>query len=199
MNDFDKINTKIIFIGDSKQLQPVESFNHSKVFDNKNKFEYAGASGGFIDNLGYPFCRGRILDFLEEDKGQYNDTIEVFWATGACLFVRASSFHKVGGFDFDFFAHMEEIDLCWRLKNQGYKIMCIPQSTVYHVGGGTLNQGSRFKTYLNYRNNLLMLYKNLEKNRFKTIFTRLLLDGLSSIKLILDGRPLHIFSILKLS
>jgi GT2 family glycosyltransferase len=166
-------------------------------YDNKEYFEYAGASGGFLDKYGFPFCRGRIFGTLEKDNGQYDKPIEVFWATGACLFVRASSFHSIGGIDFDFFAHMEEIDLCWRLKNKGFKIMCIPQSTVYHVGGGTLNQGSTFKTYLNYRNNLLMLYKNLEKNRFNIIFTRLVLDGVSSVKLIMDGKLLHIFSILK--
>jgi GT2 family glycosyltransferase len=168
-----------------------------KKYDNKEYFEYAGASGGFLDKYAYPFCRGRIFNTLEKDEGQYNEPMEIFWATGACLFVRATTFHKVEGFDHDFFAHMEEIDLCWRLKNKGYKIMCIPQSTVYHVGGGTLNEGSPFKTYLNYRNNLLMLYKNLEKDRFKIIFTRLILDGISSVKLIIDKKPLHIFSILK--
>ena len=168
-----------------------------KQFDDKEYFEYAGASGGFLDKYGFPFCRGRIFDTLEKDRGQYDNPLEVFWATGACLFIRATSFHKVDGFDPDFFAHMEEIDLCWRLKNLGYKIMCIPQSTVYHVGGGTLNQGSTFKTYLNYRNNLFMLYKNLEKNKLKTIFIRLTLDGISSAKFILEGKPLHILSILK--
>lgn len=168
-----------------------------KKYDNKEYFEYAGASGGFLDKYGFPFCRGRIFSTLEKDKGQYDQPMEIFWATGACLFIRATSFHQAEGFDYDFFAHMEEIDLCWRLKNKGYKIMCIPQSTVYHVGGGTLNEGSPFKTYLNYRNNLLMLYKNLEKDRFKIIFTRLILDGISSIKLIIDKKPLHILSILK--
>lgn len=169
-----------------------------KKFDQKNYFEYAGACGGFIDKYGYPYCRGRIFDNLEEDKGQYNNPIEVFWASGACLFLRSSAFYEVGGFDWDFFAHMEEIDLCWKLKNKGYKIMCIPESTVYHVGGGTLKNGSYFKTYLNYRNNLLMLYKNLEpNNRFKTIFIRMFLDGLSSMKMILDKKPLHVFAILK--
>ena len=107
-------------------------------YKKRNTFEYAGASGGFIDNLGYPFCRGRIFDDIEQDNGQYNDAIEVFWATGACLFVRASDFNEVGGLDEDFFAHQEEIDLCWRLKNKGYKIMVQPKSVVYHVGGGTL-------------------------------------------------------------
>ena len=168
-----------------------------KSYHNKNKFEYAGASGGFIDKYGYPFCRGRIFDNVEVDNGQYDEEIEIFWATGACLFIRSSSFFEIGGFDNDFFAHMEEIDLCWRLKNKGYKIMCIPKSHVFHVGGGTLNNCSTFKTYLNYRNNLLMLYKNLEKNRFRIIFSRLVLDGLSSIKFVLDRKPKHIFAILK--
>jgi len=168
-----------------------------KQFDDKEYFEYAGASGGFLDKYGFPFCRGRIFDTLEKDRGQYDNPLEVFWATGACLAVRTEVFKAVGGLDPMLFAHMEEIDLCWRLKNLGYKIMCIPQSTVYHVGGGTLNQGNTFKTYLNYRNNLFMLYKNLEKNKLKTIFIRLTLDGISSAKFILEGKPLHILSILK--
>ena len=169
-----------------------------KKYDEKNSFEYAGASGGYLDRFGYPFCRGRIFDTIEQDNGQYDDTTEIFWASGSCLFIRAHAFFEVGGFDWDFFSHMEEIDLCWKLKNQGYKIMCNPQSTIYHVGGGTLSSENPFKTYLNYRNNLLMLYKNLDsKRRFRIIFTRLCLDGLSSLKFILDGKPIHIFSILK--
>lgn len=149
-------------------------------YNNKNNFEYAGASGGFIDNLGYPFCRGRIFDSVEEDKGQYNDAIEVFWATGACLFVRAVHYNEVGGLDEDFFAHQEEIDMCWRLKNKGYKIMVEPKSVVYHVGGGTLNAGSPFKTHLNFRNNLFMLFKNLPTSSLFTIIPmRLVLDGVA--------------------
>ncbi len=151
-------------------------------YKKRNTFEYAGASGGFIDNLGYPFCRGRIFDDIEQDKGQYNDAIEVFWATGACLFVRASHYNEVGGLDEDFFAHQEEIDLCWRLKNKGYKIMVQPKSVVYHVGGGTLNAGSPFKTHLNFRNNLFMLFKNLPTSSlFTTIPTRLVLDGVAAL------------------
>ena len=151
-------------------------------YKKRNTFEYAGASGGFIDNLGYPFCRGRIFDDLEEDNGQYNDAIEVFWATGACLFIRAAHFNKVGGFDVDFFAHQEEIDLCWRLKNNGYKVMVEPKSVVYHVGGGTLNADSPLKTYLNFRNNLFMLFKNLPTySLFTTIPTRLVLDGVAAL------------------
>jgi GT2 family glycosyltransferase len=169
-----------------------------KKYDDKSSFEYAGACGGHLDKYGFPFCRGRVFDTLEKDKGQYDDAIEVFWASGACLFLRSEAFYEIGGFDWDFFAHMEEIDLCWRLKNKGYKIMCEPKSTVYHVGGGTLNSGSTFKTYLNYRNNLLMLYKNLNpENRFSILFKRMILDGLSAVKFILNGKPLHVFSILK--
>jgi len=123
-------------------------------YNNRNKFEYAGASGGYIDTLGYPYCRGRIFSDIEEDNNQYDDIKEVFWASGACLFVRSENFKEVNGFDNDFFAHQEEIDLCWRLKNSGYKVMVNPQSVVYHVGGGTLNSTSPFKTYLNFRNNL---------------------------------------------
>ena len=140
-------------------------------YNNKNYFEYAGASGGFIDLFGYPFCRGRIFNFLESDKSQYEDDKEVFWATGACLFIKKSSFDEVNGFDEDYFAHQEEIDLCWRLKNKGYKIMVCPKSVVYHVGGGTLEKSSSFKTYLNFRNNLLTLYKNLTRNRINLDFT----------------------------
>ena len=168
-------------------------------YKNKAKFEYAGASGGFIDNLGYPFCRGRIFDDIEQDNGQYNDAIEVFWATGACLFVRSTSFNEVGCLDEDFFAHQEEIDLCWRLKNKGYKIMVQPKSVVYHVGGGTLNAGSPFKTHLNFRNNLFMLFKNLPTfSLFTTIPTRLLLDGVAALTFLNKPKGLkHVLAIAK--
>jgi len=152
-----------------------------KAYHQKKYFEYAGASGGFIDKFGYPFCRGRIIDTLEKDNGQYDDIREVFWASGACMVIRADLFHHLGGFDDDFFAHMEEIDLCWRLKNSGFKIFVNPKSEVFHVGGGTLPV-SPFKLYLNYRNNLFLLYKNLPHGKlFGKIFIRLILDGLSSI------------------
>jgi len=168
-------------------------------FNNKRRFEYAGASGGYIDNLGYPFCRGRIFNEIEEDKGQYNDATEVFWATGACLIVRSSCFDEVGGLDEDFFAHQEEIDLCWRLKNKGYKIMVQPESVVYHVGGGTLNAGATLKTHLNFRNNLKMLFKNLTlPSLFIVIPTRLLLDGVAAITFLRQKNGIaHLFSILK--
>lgn len=150
-------------------------------YSNKENFEYAGASGGFIDKYGYPFCRGRIISTVEEDKGQYNNISEIFWASGASLFIRAELFKKVGGLDNDFFAHMEEIDLCWRLKSMGYKILVNPKSIVYHVGGGTLPNNSPAKIFFNYRNNLLLLLKNLPKNRIiPIIFSRMILDGLSA-------------------
>lgn len=135
----------------------------------RNHFEYAGGAGGFIDKFGYPFCRGRIFNSIEEDKGQYNKPCEIFWATGAALFVRADLYRKYGGLDNDFFAHMEEIDFCWRLKNVGYKIMYCPYSTVYHIGGGTLPKSSAQKTFLNFRNNLSLLYKNLTPKRFRSV------------------------------
>ena len=157
-------------------------------FYEKEKFEYAGASGGFIDKYGYPFCRGRLFQSLETDNGQYNDAVEVFWASGACMFIRANLFHKYGGLDDDFFAHMEEIDLCWRLKNYGHKIMVCPSSTVFHVGGGTLPKNSPRKTYLNFRNNFSLLYKNLPSNKLFQVFAlRLLLDGVAGLKFLSEG------------
>ena len=132
-----------------------------KAFHSKNHFEYAGAAGGFLDSLGYAYCRGRLFDVLEEDKDQYNTITDVDWATGACLAIRSDVYHQLNGLDSDFFAHMEEIDLCWRIRNAGWRIACVPESEVYHVGGGTLNQTNPRKTYLNFRNNLLLLAKNL--------------------------------------
>ena len=166
-------------------------------FKNKTKFEYAGASGGFIDYLGYPFCRGRIFNELETDNGQYDKPISIFWATGACLAIKTDIYKKVGGLDSDFFAHMEEIDLCWRLKSRGYDIYVVPSSTVYHVGGGTLAVSPR-KTYLNFRNNLLLLYKNLPDSKlYKVIFSRLILDGVAGIQMFLQGKFKHTFAIIK--
>lgn len=154
-------------------------------FYEKNKFEYAGAGGGLIDKWGYPFCRGRIFNVCEEDHGQYDDTTEIFWASGAALFIRSELFHKVGGFDEDFFAHMEEIDLCWRLKNYGYKIYYHGGATVFHVGGGTLSMGSSRKVYLNFRNNLQLLSKNLPSRKsIPLILWRLVLDGVAGISFI---------------
>ena len=168
-------------------------------YNNKNSFEYAGASGGYIDNLGYPFTRGRIFDSIESDNNQYNDVKEIFWASGACLIVRAEHFNEVNGFDNDFFAHQEEIDLCWRLKIKGYQVMVFPRSVVYHVGGGTLNDSSPFKTYLNFRNNLFMLTKNL--NFFSlliTLYFRLPLDGIAAITLLKKKNGfLHLLAVLR--
>ncbi|OFX27468.1 MAG: glycosyl transferase family 2 [Bacteroidetes bacterium GWA2_31_9b] len=153
---------------------------------NRNQFEYAGAAGGFIDKYGYPFCRGRILGTVENDFGQYNQETDIFWATGACMVIRSELFKNYGGFDDDFFAHMEEIDLCWRLKNSGYRIVYCPNSTVYHVGGGTLPNNNPFKLYLNYRNNLFLLFKNLPKKGFyRILFTRMILDGISALLFLL--------------
>ncbi|RYY32547.1 MAG: glycosyltransferase family 2 protein [Sphingobacteriaceae bacterium] len=158
-------------------------------YANKNMFEHAGAAGGYIDSFGYPFCRGRMFYEIEEDKGQYDISTEVFWATGAALFIKKKCWDEAGGFDERFFAHMEEIDLCWRLKNMGYKVMYCAQSTVYHVGGGTLNTENPFKTYLNFRNNLLLLKKNLAKGRgVFVIGTRFWLDLLAIARFLSEGK-----------
>ncbi len=160
-----------------------------RAYDRRNYFEYAGASGGFIDKYGFPFCRGRILNCVEEDCGQYDTPREIFWASGACMVVRANLYHQQGGLDEDFFAHMEEIDFCWRVKQLGYKVMCYPQSIVYHVGGGTLSNNSPHKLFLNYRNSLYLLYKNLPNGtRPITIFTRMVIDGISAIIYVLQGK-----------
>jgi hypothetical protein len=157
--------------------------------NNKDYFEYAGACGGYLDYYGYPFCRGRILSNIEKDNGQYDTPVEVFWASGACMMIRSSIYHHLGGLDESFFAHMEEIDLCWRSKLLGYQVWAYPASVVYHVGGGTLPNNSPRKLYLNYRNNLLMLYKNLPTNvRDRKIFVRKCLDGISAMVYILSGR-----------
>jgi GT2 family glycosyltransferase len=148
-------------------------------YNNREHFEYAGAAGGYIDYLGYPFCKGRIFDALEIDHNQYNGIYEVFWATGACLVIRSELFHTLQGFDPFFFAHMEEIDLCWRLQNKGHKIYCTTQSTVFHIGGGTLPKGNPRKTYLNFRNNLILLYKNLPQNKRYILYYRYFLNMLS--------------------
>ena len=167
-------------------------------YQERDEFEYAGASGGFLDRYGYPFCRGRIFQSLEKDNGQYDDPIEVFWATGACMFVRAELYHRFGGLDYDFFAHMEEIDFCWRLKNEGYRIMVCPTSTVYHVGGGTLPKKSARKTYLNFRNNLSLLYKNLPREQLLPAFIlRFILDGVAALKFFLEGGFEDLVAVLK--
>jgi hypothetical protein len=165
---------------------------------NKKLFEYAGAAGGFLDIFGYPFCRGRIFDSLEVDSSQYDQSSEIFWASGAAFFIKRLKWLEMNGLDEDFFAHMEEIDLCWRLKNNNYKIMYCAESTVFHVGGGTLNAESPFKTYLNFRNNLVLLQKNLPAGKSTVIiFLRFWLDFLSLLKYLMDGKPKNALAISK--
>lgn len=155
---------------------------------NKTQFEYAGACGGYLDKLGYPFCRGRIMETIEEDKGQYDNPIKIFWATGAALMIRTNIYKETGGLDSRFFAHQEEIDFCWRLRSRGYDIYCIPQSIVYHVGGATLQKSNPRKTFLNFRNNLLMLYKNLPSDKlFWVMLVRYFLDYIAVIQQLLSG------------
>ncbi len=161
-------------------------------------FEYAGAAGGYLDNLGYPFCRGRIFDTVEKDEGQYDDECEVFWTSGAAMIIRTKLFKKLGGFDKDFFAHMEEIDLCWRVKRAGYKVLYSPKSTVYHLGGGTLSYESSNKTYLNFRNNLALLLKNEQKRKLLwKIPTRLVLDGIAGLRLLMQGNASSFFAVIR--
>jgi len=171
-----------------------------KILDYKNKeyFEYAGAAGGFIDQYGYPYCRGRIFETIEKDNSQYNDELEIFWASGACFFIRKEVYQKLNGFDDDFFAHQEEIDLCWRAFNMGYKVKYTSKSVVYHVGGATLNESNPKKTFLNFRNSLLMLTKNLPENKLVPIlFVRLILDGFAGIQFIFKGKFIHCWTIIK--
>jgi GT2 family glycosyltransferase len=157
-------------------------------YKRKDYFEHAGAAGCYIDKYGYPFCRGRILNKIEKDNGQYDSQIDVFWSSGACMIVRSDAWNKCGGFDYDFFAHMEEIDLCWRFHKAGYRVCFIPSSVVYHVGGGSLPYESPLKTYLNFRNSLFLLYKNLPDNKLrKILFIRRLLDGIAAIFFLSKG------------
>lgn len=184
---------------DTAMRYPEAAAIQPKILDykDKEKFEYAGAAGGFLDKWGYAFCRGRIFDELEKDQGQYNDERSVFWATGACLFFKAQAFKRSGGLDADFFAHMEEIDLCWRVQKMGYSVMINPASVVYHLGGGTLSEGSNFKYELNFRNNLIMLVKNKDGWWLPVLFWRMVLDGVSVFKFIADGKSRLLFVVLK--
>ena len=155
----------------------------------RKRFEYAGAAGGFIDAYGYPFCRGRIMDNVEYDNGQYNTEEEIFWASGACLAIKSQAYHSVGGLDGRFFAHQEEIDICWRLKARGWNIRCIPQSQVYHLGGGSLDYESPLKTKLNFRNNALLLYKNMPTARYRYVAPiRTILDAVAAFQMLLKGQ-----------
>lgn len=179
---------------------PEASIIQPKILDllNKEYFEYAGAAGGFIDQLGYPFCRGRIFQHLEKDKGQYDGIKEIFWATGACMFVKRSVFESLGGFDIDYFAHQEEVDFCWRAKNKGLKVYYVGASKVYHFGGSTLSNMNPKKTYLNFRNSLFSITKNLPvRKAFIIIFIRLVLDGIAAVRFIFQLRFKHCYSILR--
>ncbi|HLV15114.1 MAG TPA: glycosyltransferase family 2 protein [Xanthomarina sp.] len=178
---------------------PKTAIIQPKILDYKNKshFEYAGAAGGYIDKYGYPFCRGRIFNTIEMDEGQYNDTTKIFWASGACFFVRKLVFESLNGFDEAFFAHMEEIDFCWRAFNHGYTSTFVGQSIIYHVGGATLQNTHPKKTYLNFRNSLFSLVKNAGGNIILLVFIRLILDGIAALKFLFEFKPLHIVAILK--
>lgn len=167
-------------------------------YNQKDCFEYAGAGGGFIDAFGYPFCRGRIFDTIEKDKGQYNNTTEIFWASGACFFIRKEVFDELNGFDEDYFAHQEEIDLCWRAKNTGHKTLYVGSSSIYHVGGATLKNSNPRKTFLNFRNSLFTLVKNLPSQKlFPIILIRLLLDGIAGLRFLFQLKFLHFIAIIK--
>lgn len=164
----------------------------------QTQFEYAGAAGGFIDCYAFPFCRGRIFDQLENDENQYNNAIDIFWASGAAFFIKSKAWQQVNGLDEDLFAHMEEIDLCWRLKNLGYRIICCPAAEVYHLGGGTLNANNPYKTYLNFRNNLIIMQKNLPKgDAYVRIFVRLWFDLSAWFQFLLKGKPQFTWAISK--
>lgn len=180
--------------------EPNTGIIQPKILDYKNKdyFEYAGAAGGYIDQYGYPYCRGRIFESIEKDHRQYDDQTEIFWASGSCFFIRKEIYRTLNGFDPDFFAHQEEIDLCWRAFNLGYSAKYTSKSVVYHVGGATLNHSNPKKTFLNFRNSLFMLLKNLPSHQlFPIIFIRLVLDGLAGIQFIFKGKFAHCFAILK--
>ncbi|MBC7848146.1 MAG: glycosyltransferase family 2 protein, partial [Chitinophagaceae bacterium] len=182
------------------EKEPQTAIIQPKILDFKDKqyFEYAGAGGGFIDKYGFPYCRGRLFDTIEKDNGQYNDTIEIFWASGACFFIRKEVYRDLQGFDPDFFAHQEEIDLCWRAFNKNHVVKYCGASTVYHVGGATLTTGSPRKTFLNFRNSLSMMLKNLPKGKlFSTLFIRLSLDGIAGLRFLTQGKIKHLWAILE--
>lgn len=193
---------------DPDWLQPMMEFmkKHPEVaatgpkildYYDRERFEYAGAGGGFMDKWAYPFCRGRLFDTLEKDSGQYDDAREVFWVSGAAFLVRASVYTKLGGLDALLFAHMEEIDLCWRMKNQGYQVWICPEAKVYHMGGGTLSKQNRHKSFLNFRNNLAIIVKNAPRNKLlRHIFVRLLLDSIAAIRYLFSPRWRHYFAII---
>lgn len=182
------------------EAEPDTAVIQPKILDFKepSKFEYAGAAGGYIDRFGFPFCRGRIFDTVETDNGQYDDPCDIFWASGACFFIRKDVFRRMKGFDGDFFAHQEEIDLCWRIFNAGYRLRYEPRSVVYHVGGATLQYLNPKKTYLNFRNSLFMMVKNLPaKSAFGVLFGRLVLDGVAAMRFFVSMKWSHVWAIFK--
>ena len=199
-NDVEVTDNWLSPIIDKFLKEPNTVIIQPKILDYKRKdyFEYAGAAGGFIDKYGYPYCRGRIFNTIEKDEGQYKDSTEIFWASGACFFIRKNVYETLNGFDESFFAHMEEIDLCWRAKNLDYNIKYEGSSKVYHLGGATLSNTNPKKTYLNFKNSLFMLTKNLPKGHmFSVIFIRLFLDGLAGIQFLIQGKFLHFTAIIK--
>lgn len=180
--------------------EPQTAIIQPKLLDYKDtsKFEYAGAGGGFIDLYGYPYCRGRVFNHLETDTGQFDDVTDIFWASGACFFIRSDVYQKLGGFDEDYFAHQEEVDLCWRIQNEGYNVKYVGTSTVFHVGGATLQESNPTKTFLNFHNSLLNVIKNVPKQWFLfVVFSRLILDGIAGIKFALELRPIHTLAVIK--
>lgn len=182
------------------EKEPNTAIIQPKLLDykDKTKFEYAGAGGGFVDLYGYPYCRGRVFNHLEKDKGQFDDITEIFWASGACFFIRSEIYDGLNGFDEDYFAHQEEVDLCWRTQNEGFDIKYVGASTVYHVGGATLQESNPRKTFLNFRNSLLNVIKNVPKKWFLfVVFSRLILDGVAGIKFALELRPIHTWAVIR--
>ena len=182
------------------KTSPKTAIIQPKILDykNKTKFEYAGAAGGFIDRLGYPYCRGRIFQSIETDQGQYNDVKDIFWATGACMFIKKSVFDQLNGFDADYYAHQEEIDLCWRAHNLGHKVQYVGTSEVYHVGGASMSDMSPQKTFLNFRNSLLNIVKNTpKKHLIILVLTRLFLDSLAGIRFLFRREFYHFTAIIK--
>lgn len=199
-SDVEVTNGWITPVMELLKSRPEIAIVQPKILDllNPEYFEYAGAGGGFLDQLGYPFCRGRVFQTLEKDKGQYNDTVEIFWATGACMFIRREVFNELGGFDADYFAHQEEIDLCWRARNMGYNVYYTGKSTVYHLGGSTLSNMNPKKTYLNFRNSLFSITKNLPKRKaLPIVLARLVLDLIAGIRFVLQLKLEHFTAILR--
>jgi len=198
-SDVEVTSNWLLPILDEFDKRPETAIIQPKILDYKNKayFEYAGAAGGFIDKYAYPFCRGRVFDVVEEDNGQYDDNTDIFWASGACLFIRSEVFEKLNGFDETYFAHFEEIDLCWRAFNLDYKTRYVANSIVYHLGGGTLDKASAKKTYLNFRNSLFSITKNADGIIFGIVFMRLTLDGIAALTFISQWRLAHFLAVVR--